>query len=87
MIVFTCFSAAEQFVKGKPNSKGVKVFFRYSSDGLAHDMELYQGKGTGVSVQHSHLGLGDSIVMRLVEKLTNVFHLFLWLHFTFVCTR
>lgn len=36
---------------------------------MAHDFELYQGKGTGVSNDHSHLGLGGSVVMRLMEAL------------------
>ncbi|KAH8035586.1 hypothetical protein HPB51_007769 [Rhipicephalus microplus] len=61
--------AAKQFVKGKPNPEGVKVFVRCSFDGLAHDFEFYQGKGTGVSKEHAHLGLGGSVVMRLVESL------------------
>ncbi|XP_042143406.1 piggyBac transposable element-derived protein 3 [Ixodes scapularis] len=70
MIAFTGRVAAKQFVKGKPNPEGVKVFVRCSSDGLAHDYELYQGKGTGVSAQHSHLGLGGSVVMRLVQTMS-----------------
>ena len=36
---------------------------------MAYDFEFYQGKGTGVSEDHKDLGLGGSIVMRLVEKL------------------
>ncbi|KAH8024572.1 hypothetical protein HPB51_025491 [Rhipicephalus microplus] len=43
--------------------------FTNSFDGLAHDFEFYQGKGTGVSKEHAHLGLGGSVVMRLVESL------------------
>ncbi|KAL3221916.1 hypothetical protein MRX96_050159 [Rhipicephalus microplus] len=69
MVPFTGRIAAKQFVKGKPNPEGVNVFVRCSFDGLAHDFELYQGKGTGVSKEHSHLRLGGSVVMRLVEHL------------------
>ena len=36
---------------------------------MAYDFEFYQGKGTGVSEDHKDLGLGGSIVMRLVENL------------------
>lgn len=36
---------------------------------MEHDFEFYRGKGTGVSNDHSHLGLGGSVVMRLVELL------------------
>lgn len=60
---------AKQFVRNKPNPEGVKVFLRCSSTGVAHDFEIYQGKGTGTSVEHKHLGLGGSIVMRLTENL------------------
>lgn len=56
-------------MRNKPNTEGIKVFVRSSSDGMAHDFELYQGKGTGVSADHSHLGLGGSVVMHLVENL------------------
>ncbi|KAG0417234.1 hypothetical protein HPB47_005781, partial [Ixodes persulcatus] len=48
---------------------GVNRFFKLRSDGRANDFELYQGKGTGTSLEHKHLGLGGSIVMRLVEHL------------------
>ncbi|KAL3219342.1 hypothetical protein MRX96_030487 [Rhipicephalus microplus] len=69
MIPFTGRVAAKQFVRNKPNPEGVKVFLRCSSSGVAHDFEIYQGKGTGTSAEHKHLGLGGSIVMRLVEGL------------------
>lgn len=59
---------AKQF-KNKPNLTGIKVFVCCSSDGLAHDFDFYQGKVTGVSKDHSHLGLGGSVMMRLVETL------------------
>ena len=36
---------------------------------MAYDFKFYHGKGTGVSEDHKHLGLGESIVMRLVENL------------------
>ncbi|KAH7979204.1 hypothetical protein HPB49_008633 [Dermacentor silvarum] len=67
MIPFMGRVVAKQFVKGKPNPKGIKVFVRCSADCLAHDLEIYQGQGMGISENHSHLGLGGSVVMRLVE--------------------
>ena len=36
---------------------------------MAYDFEFYQGKCTGISEDHKDLGLGGSIVMRLVENL------------------
>lgn len=58
MVAFTGRVPAKQVVKSKPNPVGVKIFVRCSTDGLAHDFELYQGKGTGVDREFSYLGLG-----------------------------
>lgn len=69
MVPFTGRVATKQFVRNKPNQKGVKVFIRCSSEGMAFDFKLYQGKGTGTSQEHKHLGLGGSIVMRLAEHI------------------
>lgn len=69
MVPFTGRVAAKQVIKSKPNPVGVKVFVRCSSDGMAHDFEVYQGRGTGIDPAYSHLGLGGSVVMRLVENL------------------
>ncbi|KAL3170768.1 hypothetical protein MRX96_043992 [Rhipicephalus microplus] len=43
-------------------------FVRCSTDGLSHDFELYQGKGTGIDREFSYLGLRVCVVMRLVES-------------------
>nr|XP_054928570.1 piggyBac transposable element-derived protein 2-like [Dermacentor andersoni] len=69
MVPFTGRVPGKQFVKNKPNPEGIKVLVRCSSDGMAQDFEFYQGKGTGVSKDHSYLGLGGSVVMRLVQHL------------------
>nr|XP_037290969.1 piggyBac transposable element-derived protein 3-like isoform X1 [Rhipicephalus microplus] len=44
MVPFTGRIAAKQFVKGKPNPEGVKVFVRCSFDGLAHDLSFTKGR-------------------------------------------
>lgn len=43
---------AEQFVRNKPNFEGIKVFVCCSVDGVVRDFSLYQGEGTGVSVDN-----------------------------------
>ncbi|KAH7964133.1 hypothetical protein HPB51_027629 [Rhipicephalus microplus] len=53
----------------KPNPEGVKVFVRCSADGIAHDIEINLGKGTGIDPSYAHLGLGGSVVLRLCEEL------------------
>ncbi|KAH7970528.1 hypothetical protein HPB49_009536 [Dermacentor silvarum] len=69
MISFTGHFPAKQFLKGKPDTQGVNGLLRCSSDGLANDLELYQGKGTGVNTQHLYLGYVGSVVMRLTEAM------------------
>lgn len=69
MIPFTGKVPAKQVIKSKPNPEGVKVFVRCSPDGIAHDFEIYQGKGTGIDPSYAHLGLDGSVVLRLCEEL------------------
>nr|XP_054921318.1 uncharacterized protein LOC129382020 [Dermacentor andersoni] len=63
---------------GSTPEEPLKYFMKYftdevfedftNTDGLAHDFELYQGKGKGVDREFSYLGLGGCVVMRLVES-------------------
>ncbi|KAL3225737.1 hypothetical protein MRX96_049145 [Rhipicephalus microplus] len=69
MVAFSGRVPAKQVVKSNPNPVGVKIFVRCSTDGLAHDFELYKGKDTGIDREFSYLGLGECVVMRLVESL------------------
>ena len=69
MIPFQGRVPGRQYVKNKPNPVGVKLFVRCGRSGMAYDFEFYQGKGPGVSEDHKDLGLGGSIVMRLVVNL------------------
>ena len=70
MILFQDRVPGRQYVKIKPNTVGVKLSVHCGRSGMAYDFEFYQGKGTGVSEDHKDLGLGGSIVMRLVENLS-----------------
>lgn len=69
MIPFTGRAPAKQFVKNKPNPVGIKNFVICGKSGKAHDFELYQGKGTGISEEHKSFGLGASVVLRLAENI------------------
>ena len=69
MIPFHGRCPACQYIKNKPNPVGIKSFVRCGKSGKAYDFELYQGAGTGISAEHTYLGLGGSIVMRLVENI------------------
>ncbi|KAL1447210.1 hypothetical protein MTO96_044349 [Rhipicephalus appendiculatus] len=72
MVPFSGRVPAKQVIKSKPNPVGVKIFVRCSSDGLAHDFEVYQGKGTGIDREYSYLGLGGCVVMRLADTLPHL---------------
>ena len=84
MISFHGRCPARQYIKNKPNSVGIKSFARCGKSGKAYDFELYQGAGTGISVEHTYLGLGGSIIMHLVENIpqNENFKVFFDNHFT-----
>lgn len=69
MVPFSGWVPGKQVTKTKPNPVGVKIFALCSKDVVAHDFEIYQGKGTGVHTAFWHLGLGGSIVMQLEQSL------------------
>ena len=62
MIPFPGRCPAPQYVKCKPNPVRIKTFV------------LYQGVGTEISPQYSHLGLGGSIVMQLAKNILRQKH-------------
>ena len=61
------FSGIRQYIKGKPNPWGFKVWARCDSTGLLHDFSVYQGKNDNTKIDG--LGLSSSVVIRLCETL------------------
>nr|XP_039255170.1 piggyBac transposable element-derived protein 3-like [Styela clava] len=53
----------------KPNPVGLKNFVICGKSGRAVDFEIYQGAGTGIPDETKHLGLGASVVLRLVDTI------------------
>ena len=67
MIPFTGRCPLKQYVKNKPRPVGLKNFVVTTSAGIVMDFEIYQG--TCTPLPESELGLGPSIVLRLVDTL------------------
>ncbi|GBL80675.1 hypothetical protein AVEN_225328-1 [Araneus ventricosus] len=60
-----------QYVKGKPNPVGLKVFVMCTTYGLPLDFIFYEGKGTDVEslADTSDLDLGGKIALKLSDSL------------------
>ncbi|GFN90793.1 PiggyBac transposable element-derived protein 4 [Plakobranchus ocellatus] len=70
------FSGIRQYIRGKPNPWGLKVWARCGLSGIIYDFDIYQGKST--NPERNYLGVGASVVLKLIEALpTNQnYHIF-----------
>ena len=65
------YSQIRQYIKGKPNLWGFKIWGRCSISGLLHDFDVYQGK-SGQRSKYD-LGVGGDIVLQLCETGYNIY--------------
>lgn len=75
-----------QYIKGKPNPVGLKVFVMASLNGLPLDILLYEGKGTQIESAlyptPEKLDIGGRCVLKLVDTLTTNTSIFTDRYFT-----
>ncbi|KAH6933982.1 hypothetical protein HPB50_019370 [Hyalomma asiaticum] len=67
MIPFSGRCPFRQYVPSKPNPLGLKNFVMAAADGLVLDFLIYVGEGTVREDDMKQLGLGASVVEKLVE--------------------
>lgn len=82
MIPFSGNTKIKQFVKGKPNPEGVKVFVLASQIGMVLDFIVYQGKGTLPPNSIDEFGVGGNVVIHLSQSLLPGHHIFFDRFFT-----
>lgn len=66
MVNFKGKSTIKQYIRGKPNPWGFKLWGRAGISGFLYDFDVYQGASQNKS---SELGVGGDIVMKLTETL------------------
>lgn len=61
----------KQYMKGKPNPWGIKIFLLCGQSGIVYNMILYQGVSTNINKDLQKIfGLGGAVVLDLTKHLT-----------------
>lgn len=79
IIPFTGQLSVKQYMKGKPDPWGIKVFMLNGKSGLVYDFILYQGKDTEINENLlKSFGFSSSVVLHLSKRLKGVLGLKLY---------
>lgn len=87
IVPFFGHAPARQFIRGKPNPCGLKVFVATAPDGLPLDFFIYQGSGDKIISNSAdddlkELDTGGKVVLRLAENLPPGCNLYMDRYFT-----
>ena len=63
------FSGIKQYIRGKPNPWGFKIWARTTTSGILCDFDVYQGQGHVGVKEVNKLGLGANVVLNLCKTL------------------
>lgn len=75
MVPFKGKLACKQYMRGKPNPWGIKMFLMCGSSGIVYDFIMFQGKSTGLDINAQNVfGQGGAIVMQFAERLKQNTH-------------
>lgn len=70
IIPYTGKLSTKQYMKGKPNPWGIKVYVLAGKTGQPYDFIVYQGSTSGLSADcQRKYGFGAAVVIKLVERL------------------
>ena len=62
-VLFKGRSSLKQYIRGKPNSWGFKLWGRAGASGVLYDFDVYQGK-TGRQTE-DYIGVGGDTVLQM----------------------
>jgi len=68
MVPFKGKSNIKQYIRGKPNPWGFKLWGRAGTSGILYDFDVYQGKSGRQSKENS-IGVGGDVVLQLSDTL------------------
>ncbi|XP_008189593.1 piggyBac transposable element-derived protein 3-like [Acyrthosiphon pisum] len=67
--------SVKQYMKGKPNPWGIKIFLLCGESGIVYNMILYQGMSTNINEElQKNFGLGGAIVVCLTQNISENRH-------------
>ena len=68
------FSGIKQYIRGKPNPWGLKIWARTTTSGLLCDFEVYQGQGHVGPKEKNKLGIAANVILNLCKTLPSDQH-------------
>lgn len=76
MVPFKGHIGLKQYMRGKPNPWGLKLYLLCGAGGLVNDLLLYQGESIELDYEtKTNFGLGGTVVLKLCDRLKKNLHI------------